>query len=331
MVEVVAQGKVYLLAGSETELKEEFLNNLKSGIFAGKSAPADYHFFYAYEILQLSSILGTAYTHPLIASKRVIVIKNIEQLKEIDKESLLKYLHHPSSSCILVLETSLNDLKGGFWEKLSQAAQVHYFRPQQKKDTFNWILKEVKKQGKHISWPAAQLLQEKIGGDLASLKKAIEQLALYAYQRKEITKEEVELLAGKDYLNSTFDLLKAVNQRETNRAIEILNGLWTEKKSGNEILGLLTWHFRRLLKIKQLADKYSFDQLSERLNIRNNFQLEMLLKESRNFALGRFEPIFKLLTQADLSLRSHRNLEKYILEFLLVKLCQKEQGELLTT
>lgn len=322
------KSQVYLLAGSETELKEEFLNHLKSRFSGNTSSSADYNLFYAQEPNQLSSALDAAYTYPLISAKRLIVIKNIEKLKEADKELLLKYMDNPPAASILILETGQDDLRGQFWARLSEKVEAHYFKPQEKKDAFNWILKEVKKQNKHISWPAAQLLEERVGTDLSTLKRAIEQLTVYAYERKEITKDDVALLCGKDYFNTTFDLLKAINQGSAEKAIEILGGLWTENKGGSEILGLLTWHFRRLLKVKKLENSHSFDQLKEALNIRSEYQLEMLIKESRRFTRERLEQIFNLLAQSDLSLRSHRNLERYILEFLLVKLCQKQKEAL---
>lgn len=250
------RGQVYLLAGSETQLKEEFLNSLKSRLFDNSSSCADYAFFYAQEITQLSSVLETAYTYPLLSSQRIMVIKNIEQFKEEDKALLLKYAHNPGTTSILILETPLNDLRGEFWKRLSQRAEVHYFKKQDKREAY-----------------------------------------------------------------TGFDLLRAVNQKQAGRAIEILNALWQENKSGGEILGLLTWHFRRLLKVKQLEGKYPSGQLGVHLNIKNGFQLEMLLKEARLFSRERLEYMFRLLTQADLSLRSHRSSEKYILEFLLVKMC----------
>ncbi len=317
---------VWLLAGSETALKEEFLNSLKASIFNNKTAAADYDFFHAQEITQLSSVINSAYTHPLVSSKRLIIIKNIEQLKEADKELLLKYTNQPSLSTILVLDTSLNDLRGEFWQKLSQRAKVSYFKPKQGREVSDWILNEAKKEGKIISLPTVMLLENKIGPDLTALKKTIGQLSLYAYPKKEITKEDVELLVGKDYLNGTFDLLRALNKKEVAKTIEILNELWSENKSAPEILGLLAWHFRRLLKVKELMqNKISKYDLAGQLNIKNNYQLEMILKDAQAFTISRLRQIFKLLAQADLSLRGHRGLEKNILEFLLIKICQGEK------
>lgn len=320
---------VWLLAGSEIELKEEFLNNLKSSAFNNRPAQGDYDFFHAQEITQLSSIIAYAYTYPLLAAKRIIVIKNIELLKEPDRKVLLKYLDRPASTSILVLDTALNDLRGEFWHKLIQKAQVSYFKPKLKREAFDWILKEAKRQGKDISGRTAQALQDKLGSDLATLRKVIEQLTLYVGQRKEITIEDVELLVGQDYLSGTFDLLKAINQRQLSKAIGILNGLWTERKGGSEVLGLLTWHFRRILKIKKLKQaNFSPRQIAQQLNIKSAFQLEILLKEIQIFSLDRLKQMFDVLAQADLSLRSHRNLEKYILEFLLVRLCQGQEQSL---
>lgn len=318
---------VWLLAGSETTLKDDFLNNLKASVFNNKPSAVDYDFFHAQEVTQLSSVINSAYTQPLIFSKRLIVIKNIEQLKEADKELLLKYTNQPSLNSILVLDTSLNDLRGEFWQKLSQKAKVSYFKPKQGREVSDWILEEAKKEGKTISLSAAMLLENKIGPDLTRLKKTIEQLGLYAYPKKEITKEDVELLAGKDYLSGTFDLLRALNKREVAKAIEILNELWSENKSAPEILGLLAWHFRRLLKVKELMQsKISKQEAASQLNIKSNYQMEMILKDTQAFTISRLKQIFKLLAQADLSLRGHRSLEKNILEFLLIKICQGEKN-----
>ena len=99
---VTSPAPVYLLAGKEDLLKEEFLSKLRTALFANTDQGLNSQHFDA-ALSGFGPALEFLQTAPFLAEHRLAILKNIDELEEEGRESVLRYAVSPSPTGVLVL------------------------------------------------------------------------------------------------------------------------------------------------------------------------------------------------------------------------------------
>jgi DNA polymerase III delta subunit len=127
---------VYLLLGEDLKAKDARIAQIKSQFFKDLQA-----LNFDYEALDgqgLSSdtLKKALITLPVIAPKRLVLLRNVHKLKPPDAAVLTQYVQQPSPHCDLVLETSEPALKGDLSE-LAARCSVSVFGEAEKGNVFD--------------------------------------------------------------------------------------------------------------------------------------------------------------------------------------------------
>ena len=171
----------------------------------------------------LGSILGTP---PMLAERRVVVVRDAGSLKKDAKSAVEDYLRRPSPDVVLVLVQPSGEKPD---PKFGPATLV-LFEPISGPQLSRWIAMRAEHQGTKISAGAAELLQSSIGNDLPQLNIEIEKLATYT-SGAEIDEAAVAAIVGVRREESLTALLDAVGNRDAAAALRILPGLLEQPKS----------------------------------------------------------------------------------------------------
>ncbi len=312
----------YLYLGKENVLKEEALEDLKRRLLADGNRDFNYTVFYA-DQLEPGSFQDAVNTQPFLGPKRFVVIRDIERLQGPAKDSILSYLKNPSKNTVLVLMTDLESRKAGdaFLSAVLKYTRVQTFEPLEGMRLNQYLIDKVASYKKVMTEEAVRLLIEKLGNDLGSLSRAIEELSIYVGARPKIEVADVEALVGKSLEESVFTLTKAICRRQAARSLSILSSLLKEQVKPENIIGAIGAEFRRILKIKYLM-AWGRDQRQIQDELRLNWHtIGEAMSTAAGIKLDDIKICLQHLLRADYDCKNKDFDKRITLESLVVRLC----------
>jgi len=310
---------VLLFAGSDSYSKEKALDELRSALLNASSRELDYKVFYGDDV-DIRELIDCASTIPLLSPKKIIVIKEAEKLSRQDRARLGAYIKKGIGSTCLVLQCADDSLleEDGLVEYVS----VRRFDNLTDRELGLWIERFVNsKSGKSILPDAIEVLRELQGADLLSLSQELEKLIAFVGEKKEIGSSDVEELVGKSVMATAFDLTAAIEKSKIDDAMRIIADLTLSGKRHYEIVGLLCWHLRRMMKARILRDKGESDlRIANALRLSGRYAGEFF-NQLNGLDIGKLKARMKVLLDADLDLKRTKYNPSLVLEFALIRLC----------
>lgn len=310
----------YLFLGEEDFLKEDEVNKLKSESLAGNTQELNYSIFYAKEKnFNIREMLDALNTLPFLSEKRLVVLKDSDSLTASAKESILSYLQKPQGSTVLVIESGSPVIKGEFLLKASKLARLCYFRRLTDAGIDAWLVKKAGLAGKKIAGDAINEIKESLPNDLRILSSSMDNIILYVGKRPAIAKQDVEKLIGANPSHTVFDLMDAIEKKNAARALCIFLTLKKDKKRETELLGLLAWNVRMLLRIKELV------KIKNKIEIRQDLGLsprrfDQIAGHAAKFKKTDVTVLLKEILAADLDIKSGVS-PRDVIERLIIKMC----------
>lgn len=228
---------VYLFHGSDDFLKEEKVRAL----IAAATDPSTRDFNLEQlrgaecDVARLSGALEAL---PMLADRRVVILRDPEALKKPALERLTRHVEKPASDTCLVLVVPGGAKPPADLLKSSSALE---FRALTDEELQQWLALEAPKAcGTTILPEAATLLASYTGNDLALLSGELQKLAAYT-DGKPIGPDAVQAVTGVRPGHTLADLLDLAAMRETTRAIAIVDEVFmTPKLNGVQVVLALT-------------------------------------------------------------------------------------------
>ena len=312
----------YLFLGEEDFLKEIELGKLKARFLENSTKDLNYSVFYAKEKdFRLKEMLDILNTVPFVSPKRFVVLKEADSLTESDKESVLFYLRNPQESSIFIIDSKSTKIKEGFILEASKLAKLVRSARLMGSEVNMWIEKRVKLANKKISQDAVNLIKENLSNDLHVLASSVDNLILYTGKRLEITKQDVEKVICVAPLNTSFDLLDAIEKKDIKKAMNIFTNIQKYKKRETELLlGLLSWQFRMLLRVKELLKIRNKMEIQRELNLYDN-RFDQMARYAARFQRKDIVRLLAEILKADSDIKTGEGLPKFTLEKLILKMC----------
>ena len=204
------------------------------------------------------TILNDAKQYPAFAEKRVVIVREAQEIKIKDWELFDKYLENPVTSTILVFSHKNKTLdKRTKIAKTIEKQTVYFESKKITEDALpNWISGYVKKKNFKINNEAIQVLAENIGNDLSRIANEMDKLSVMLGDQAEISPEIIEKYIGisKEYNVTEFN--KAVITRDFSKAMKMVLYFEKNPKAGPliQILAFLYGHFSKLLVVQSTSD-----------------------------------------------------------------------------
>lgn len=128
-------GMVYLFIGQDSLSKALKLKAIKSEFLKEQTAPFNFDILYAKE-LTLRDLQEKLIYLPVRSPKRILVIKEAQNLKGESKEFIIKYVRTPYKQIILILDIDKQDNKDEFINRICKYVRIIRFRETKQIDTF---------------------------------------------------------------------------------------------------------------------------------------------------------------------------------------------------
>ena len=211
-------------------------------------------------------------TPPMMAERRVIVLRDVSGLKKDARKTLDQYLKTPAPDLLLIMT---NPAGAKTDATLAASATTLEFDLLTGDRIPKWIAHHATSElGIGISGPAIELLQAAVGSDLQQLAGELDKLASYVQGRgEEIGEDAVAAIVGVKRGETQADLLDAIADRNVSRSLELIPHVLAQPKTTavSVVMALSTqmlaisWGRARLdegLSRARLAQEY-FDLLKE--------------------------------------------------------------------
>jgi len=185
----------------------------------------------------LGSLLGTP---PMMADRRMLVVRDVGALKKDARAALASYLEHPAPDQLVLLVSPAGEKLD---KTLDNRATGVEFAPLTGDRVLRWIEKHATQvHGARISQEAARLLQGAAGDDLQQLSAEIDKLASYT-QGEPIDEAAVSAVVGVRRGETLGDFLDAVLRRDTTQALSLVDHvLALPKTTGVNVVMALAAH-----------------------------------------------------------------------------------------
>ena len=190
-----------------------------------------------------SRIVAAARTLPMMGPRRMVMVRDLAPLPADEAPHLIAYMAAPNPSTVLVAQTSKVDKR----QKLYAAAAKHGFLHvlEAPRQVAPWIRAEAEARGVALDVRAVSRLADAVGNDLSRLALVIDQLALYAGERK-VTADDVDDLVADTRERSVFELTDAIGAGDLAAALAAVSALCDQKDSAIGVVSMLARHMRQL-------------------------------------------------------------------------------------
>lgn len=247
---------VYLLQGEEPLFIDMLTKALQENVLEDHERDFNETVLYGKEA-DVMAVIAEAKGYPMMSERRLVLIREAQELKEIDL--LESYLENPTPTTVLVLAHKYKkvDSRKKVAKLFSKAGVVFTSDKVKEYQLVDWITKYVASINYQISSKAALLLADSIGNDLSRIASELDKLSIILEKGTTINEIHIEENIGisKDY--NMFELSSAVQQNDYLKAMKIITYFKHNPKSGPlvVIIGSLYNLFSQLMKIHYLQDK----------------------------------------------------------------------------
>lgn len=316
---------VYFFYGDETYLIDEGVGKIEKKFVTKNSASFNRDVFYGEES-DASQIVNTALSVPMLAPKRVVIVKNFHRLSQPGKELILKYCQRPSPQTVMIIISNSVDFRKKVYAGFQKSAELVECKNLYENQIPIYIQQFARDRGKSIHPRAIQLVQSKMGNSLQAMINETEKLIHFVRDKNEITVEDVEELVGisRDY--NVFQLWDSLGQKDLTKSLFILKQMIETGESPVYLVSSLTNYFLRLWRIRALKSKNTPDnEIGKILHI-HQFFVRSSIQQAKRYSDTEIKNAMKLLLEADIQLKTSYQKPKFVLELLIFQIIKNKQA-----
>lgn len=213
---------VYWLQGEEDYYIDQLVSYAEHEILPESEAGFNLTVFYGRDA-DWAAVMNACKRYPMFAEKQVVLLKEAQHMKDIDK--LEAYVAAPLDSTIFIVAYKGKTLDKR--TKLSKLLATHaeLFNSEKIRDykMHEWIGELVKSKGYSITSKCIAMLEEHIGNDLSRIANEIDKLSLNLIDKKTIEEDDIEKYIGISKEYNVFELQEAITRKDLVKALKIIN------------------------------------------------------------------------------------------------------------
>ena len=272
--------------------------------------------------LNVTEVLDELRTLPLMAKRRVVLLKNADSFLKSNREALEKYLESPSPSGVLILQLKNIDNRWKFIKKIAEldglidagpmkAYQLPKFAADLCRSEFD----------KSLDTRAAGLLVELVGDQTGRIRQEIEKLSVYVGQRKSITAKDVHELVGRSKADNAFEVIDAIFEKKPEKIFQRLRNMFGHDSSTEfTVIGAFGYHFRRLFQAKALLEQGTAMKQAAREAGVPPFLQQRFFAQLQQFTLPQLGKILLRLGEMDYQIKTGQTTAPSAMERLIVQI-----------
>ncbi|MEO5329652.1 MAG: DNA polymerase III subunit delta [Magnetococcus sp. THC-1_WYH] len=207
---------------------------------------------------------------PFFATKRLVHIKEVDQLNASGRKTVNDYCKKPSQSTVLLM-TGGNLPANNLIRKTCELDKIHWsvaYFPLEANNLKVWLKNHLAQSGFEVEADALRFLAGRLDGDTLSAEAEMEKLMLFMGNQRQIGLDECLAMVGETRVHSGFGLMDALFSGHRREALGILDRLLAAGEDPLLLLGLLTSRLRRFIQAQTLLAAGEDQQaVAKKLNV----------------------------------------------------------------
>lgn len=285
---------LYWLEGEEEFFIDEIMDYAEKKILSKADAEFNLTTFYGKDA-NWADIVNACRRYPMFAERQVVLLKEAQQMKDIDK--LDSYIEKPLSSTVLVVSYKGKTLDGrtGFAKSVKKHGEIFSAKKIYDNQLPAWTNGYLQSKGFQIAPKALNLLVDHVGNDLSRIANEINKLSMNLGTEKNITEDDIEKYIGVSKEYNIFELQHAFSKKDQAKAIRIIQYFEANPKAVpiQLVLPSLYGYFTKIMTIHQMPDKS--ERALRPLFYNNPFLVQQALDTIKNYSFGETEQAILLL------------------------------------
>ncbi len=224
----------------------------------------------------------------------------------------------PDTTTLVFLDGELG-ARNPLLAALRPRAQVREFKPLPQGEVAAWTLRRAERYGLSLQARAVAALSGLVGNQLGTLDSELQKLAAYA-NGQQVSEAEVRELVSLARDPSVFAMADAVIEGRARDAVDLLHRLLAEGEPPQRLLAMIARQYRMLLLAKELLERrVRAPEISARLQVQG-FVIQRLLQQAPLYTVDRLRRAYRMLLDADLSVKRGIQNDEAALELLIFEL-----------
>lgn len=223
---------LYLIEGEETFFIDQLVDSFENELMDEAEKGFNFSIVYGKDT-NAANLLGILKRYPMMSAFQVVILKEAQQMKELDK--LEPYLDAPLESTIFVIayRGEKVDRRKKFFKAIEKNGVCFNAAPLKEAQIPTWIVGYCKEQKIGIDQAAALLLAEYCGTNLDRLSNEIQKIKINLGDRKSITEEDVKNYSSVNREYNIYELQKAIAKKNIDRTFQIIQYFSNNPKSSD--------------------------------------------------------------------------------------------------
>lgn len=297
---------VYFLMGEESYYIDKISDYISKNILSTEEKEFNQTTLYGKDI-DVATIVSEAKQFPFGSEYRVVIVKEAQDIRSIDK--LESYLDNPSPSTILVIcyKYKKIDKRKKFGKELSKKTVLFESKKLYDNQVPAWIKNYVTELNCSIDDKSCRILTEYLGSDLSKISNELNKLSLNLKSGEQITPKIIEENIGisKDY--NIFELQNALGVKDILKSNRIIKHFSENPKNHPFVFTIssLFSYFQKIMIYHNLKDK-SKNSAASALGV-NPFFVSSYQIAAKNYSMSKLFKIFTYLKDYDLKSKGLNN------------------------
>lgn len=290
---------IYILMGDEPYFLDKITDYIADNVLQPEERDFNQSVVFGSDVTA-AQVIDLAREFPMMATHRVVIVKEAQGLKNADL--LAKYLATPVPSTILVLCYKGGKVDRSVLAKAKTSGVVFESKKKRDYELPDFIMGYLKLRGVTIDNKSASMIAEHIGADLSRLTSELEKvmISLPANDRR-ITPDVVEKQIGVSKDFNVFELKNAIVAKNIFKANQIIKYFDNNPKAGSlySFVPLLFNYFQNLMIAHYAPEKNNENALANYLELKSSWAAKEYITGMRNYSATKVLNIIHMIKVTD--------------------------------
>ena len=290
---------IYILMGDEPYFLDKITDYIADNVLQPEERDFNQSVVFGSDVTA-AQVVDLAREFPMMATHRVVIVKEAQSLKNADL--LVKYLATPVPSTILVLCYKGGKVDRSVLAKAKTSGIVFESKKKRDYELPDFIMGYLKLRGVTIDNKSASMIAEHIGADLSRLTSELEKvmISLPANDRR-ITPDVVDQQIGVSKDFNVFELKNAIVTKNIFKANQIIKYFDNNPKAGSlySFVPLLFNYFQNLMIAHYAPEKNNENALANYLELKSSWAAKEYITGMRNYSATKVLNIIHMIKVTD--------------------------------
>ncbi|MEA4815690.1 MAG: DNA polymerase III subunit delta [Lachnospiraceae bacterium] len=315
--------KCYLFFGEDDFSKSRYEKGLKEAVLGNAEDEMNIDIFEGKKASALS-VYNAVMTCPFLCEKRLVIVKNSgffsDENKSEGEEAAGFIPDIPESTCLLFIEEKV-DRRLKLYKTVSEHGFISEFKPLSEREIVSLAKERLNKNGFKVDTKTLALLAANQNGDLRGVWTELDKLIQYKKDESLITEEDIEAICSKTLESKIFDLIDAIGNKKTEKALIMYNDMLKLKENPIMMLSMMSRQFRLMIVgTGFLEEGKSIEEAASAMG-QKAFPLEKAARQCRFFTLKKALWALNECLETDISIKSGFLSPERAVELLIISCC----------